>query len=53
MEVERKPCESCMEYKGIAVEAEYVINPYIEDVGNEIVWEWMCDSCYDAAVGDI
>ena len=32
---------------------EWVHNPYIADVHNELVWEWMCTKCYEDACDDI
>lgn len=34
-------------------DADYVIDPYDEDINNVITWRWLCSRCYDASVGDI
>ena len=32
---------------------KFVANPFMADVHNEIVEEWMCDECYQDAADDI
>lgn len=43
-------CEHCDERKPDTV---YRINPYIEEIGHEIVYEYICDDCYIQCVMDI
>ncbi|HUX69177.1 MAG TPA: hypothetical protein VMV41_01575 [Cellulomonadaceae bacterium] len=31
----------------------YVIDPHVEELFGEIVWEWMCDECYRQRFEDI
>lgn len=49
-EIKNMVCEYCGEEKN---DVEYVVNPYIEDVCNEDLKEWICDECYDKLVEDI
>jgi hypothetical protein len=41
-------CECCETSEGV-----WAINPFIEDVCNEEVWEYLCEECYKNLVLDI
>jgi hypothetical protein len=43
-------CESCRTSKE---DVKYVIDPYDQDVNNEVRWCWLCDSCYQNHCDDI
>jgi hypothetical protein len=34
-------------------DAEYRRDPYLEEIHNEIVYEWFCDDCYSDRAMDI
>ena len=43
-------CEHCEE-NGEDVEVR--VNPYTQDIHNEISYEFICDTCYDTMCDDI
>lgn len=47
---ELNKCESCGK---VSEDVEYTINPYIQEIGHEEVWEYLCDRCYHECLMDI
>ncbi|MFW6312181.1 MAG: hypothetical protein ACOC1K_08110 [Nanoarchaeota archaeon] len=44
-------CDSCR--RNVGYYLSKVVNPYYEDIYGTIIYERLCGSCYDAAMGDI
>ena len=41
-------CQHCRK-----VEGEWVINPYVDEIYNEEVWEYICPDCYHELCMDV
>lgn len=47
--VKKGVCERC----GTTVNVAWCPNPYLNEIENKTVYEWLCDSCYDEIADDI
>lgn len=45
---ELQKCEICG-----SEEAEYVIDPYVQEIDGIETWRWLCVDCYNEACGDV
>jgi hypothetical protein len=34
-------------------DAVYIANPYVKEINDEIIMEWLCDSCYSLLCDEI
>ena len=43
-------CDHCNKEKD---SVQWIPNPFLEDVGNDILYEWICEECYGELCDDI
>ena len=53
MEDQQNKFDKCDFCGKISEDVKYRINPYIEEIFNEEIWEHLCDDCYNEYLMDI